>query len=152
MDNFEHYKNIIPVSKNLLDQIDKCFDDFSHELGAAIGIKDNIVSLLYPLENENTNHGAFSPSLSSLNKASDYFYESGGEFIGIIHSHPSSFDKGGSNYPSKSDKEFYISFMEINPHFKKLIFPIISIKNHKKEIAWYLLENKIFYSLDIQIV
>lgn len=152
MDNFEQYKSIIPVSKNLLDQIDNYFDDFSHELGAAIGIRNDIVSLFYPLENEDTIHGAFSPSLFSLNKASDYFYESGGEFIGIIHSHSSSFDKGGTNYPSKSDKEFYISFMENNPHFEKLIFPIISIKNHKKEIAWYLLENKNFYSLNIHIV
>lgn len=140
------------ITKTALDKILSYFDCFTFEMGGAIGVKDNVITMFYPLENEDTTGACFVPSLTSLNEANDYFGKSGTDFGGIIHSHPISKFGSGMNSPSKNDKEFYANFIKSNKQFEKLIVPIITLKEGQKDIAWYIYENSELSELDIQII
>ena len=137
------------ISEEALNKILSYFNDLTFESGGAIGIKDNIISMFYPLDNDSDTKEDFSPSIDSLNEAADYFADHNADFIGIIHSHPISKFGSGSNFPSNSDIEFYKNFNKENKQFDKLVFPIITFKNNQKDIAWYILEKNELYSLDI---
>ena len=139
------------VTKEVIDEILSYFESFAYESGGAIGIKDNIILMFYPLDNESNIGKEFLPSIISLNKAVGFFAKHGADFIGIIHSHSTSKFGSGSNYPSNGDIQFYKNFIKENKQFDKLVFPIIAWKNNQKEIAWYILEKNELYSLDIII-
>ena len=148
----ENSKTKYKVTKEVAHEILSYFNDFAYESGGALGIKDNIISMFYPLDNESKTGKDFSPSFDSLNKAADFFANHDAEFIGIIHSHPVSQFGSGTNRPSNEDIEFYKNFSKENKQFKKLVFPIITLKNEQKDIAWYILENNELYLLNITIV
>ena len=140
------------IKKTALDKILSYFNDFSFETGGAIGIKNNVITMFYPLENEDTTGGCFIPTIDSLNEANDFFDQNDTEFSGVIHSHPVSKFGDGINLPSKNDKSFYANFIEANRQFKRLIVPIITLKKGQKDIAWYIYEKGELTELKIQII
>lgn len=140
------------VTKTCLESIEKYFNDFSREYGGALGIKAKTILLFFPLENDNSTGEDFSPAIDSLNDASRCFSNHGADFSGIIHSHPVSKNGGGMNLPSKSDIDFCKGFLEVNKSFKRLLFPIITLKESHKNIAWYIYKNGKIFSLKINII
>lgn len=85
------------------------------------------------------------PSFDELNLALESFEEKGFSFAGIIHSHTN-----GNNKPSKQDIGFFKSFRKVNKQFGDLLFPIICLKNGKKDIAWYLVNDKEITKVDVK--
>ena len=140
------------VTKTCLESIENYFNNFSREYGGALGIKAKTILLFFPLENDNSTGENFSPAIDSLNDANKCFNNQGAEFSGIIHSHPISKNGGGMNLPSKSDIDFCKCFLEANKSFKRLLFPIITLKESQKDIAWYIYKNGKIFSLKINIL
>ena len=142
----------IKITKLALDKILSYFDVFSYEMGGALGIKGDVITMFYPLENEDELGGCFIPSLDSLNSANDYFANHDVDFGGIIHSHPVSKFGSGQNRPSNKDIDFYRNFINANKQFDKLIFPIITLVNDEKVINWFIFENDELFELEIEII
>ena len=146
-------KQMIPVkltaTNSLINQIFDYFNNFSVELGGALGIKDGVISAFYGVRNTDKDRKSYSPSFDDLNAADAYFESLGMSFVGIIHSHPIGSFGSGSSIPSKEDIDFFRSFSETNNDFEYLLFPIITINNNKKVIVWYIWKDDTLKEIDV---
>ena len=142
---------VITGNKIVISSLKDYFVDFQQERGAALGIKDNVISCFYPITNRSDTKYSFVPDFEELNKASEYIENQGCEFIGIIHSHNSYKSSSSVNKPSKDDINFYHSFAKANPDFKYLLFPIIGLENNQKVINWYLYINGELKEINVEI-
>ena len=100
-----HYKIII-------DQVQK---NYPYESGGFIGGKDNIISAIYPVLNQDISNktDVFAIFPEDIERAHLFFNKHGLEYYGTYHSHPK-----GEAIPSKQDLS----------HIQKYLF-IISLKN-----------------------
>ena len=140
------------TKKLVLEKICHYFTDFSKECGGVISLIGDIIVDFYPLDNIATGNGEFSFSFDRLNEINNIMEKNNQSLGGIIHSHASGINGSGINKPSKNDLEFYKNFMNANPIFDELLFPIVCLLNNQIDIKWYIYQDNKLNEIEMAII
>lgn len=106
------------------------------ESGGILGIKDNVICA-YCFDDTYNSYSEYVPNTDVLNDVIDRWHDEGIDFIGIVHSHPNSYNK-----PSEKDL-IYLQKLVINNDFlTRIIFPIVTKEEKCFKITFYEFKNK----------